>query len=119
VPWAAGSMYSTTGDLLKWEKALFGGKVLKPASLQQMTTARKSGYALGLSVQDRGGVRVIVHEGGIEGFATYLAHAPERDVTVVVLGNVLSKESGKLGDQLLRLALNVAPAAADPPPKAR
>ena len=28
VPWAAGSMYSTTGDLLKWEQALFGGKVL-------------------------------------------------------------------------------------------
>jgi CubicO group peptidase (beta-lactamase class C family) len=29
VPWAAGSMYSTTEDLLKWEHALFGGRVLK------------------------------------------------------------------------------------------
>ena len=27
--WAAGSIYSTTGDLLKWEHGLFGGKVCR------------------------------------------------------------------------------------------
>jgi hypothetical protein len=26
VPWAAGSIYSTTGDLLKWEHGLFGAR---------------------------------------------------------------------------------------------
>ena len=30
IPFSAGALYSTTGDLLKWEQALFGGKVLKP-----------------------------------------------------------------------------------------
>ena len=41
VPWAAGSMYSTTGDLLKWEQGLFGGKVLNADSLKLMTTPAK------------------------------------------------------------------------------
>lgn len=38
IPFSAGSLYSTTGDLLKWERGLFGGKVLKPESLKKMTT---------------------------------------------------------------------------------
>ena len=31
VPYGAGALYSTTEDLLKWEQALFGGKVLTAA----------------------------------------------------------------------------------------
>ncbi|MBW4045173.1 MAG: beta-lactamase family protein [Acidobacteria bacterium] len=49
VPWAAGSIYSTTGDLLLWEHGLFGGKVLNQASLQVMTTAGKGDYGLGVA----------------------------------------------------------------------
>ena len=45
VPWAAGSIYSTTGDLLKWERGLFGGKLLSPASLVAMTTPGKGRLA--------------------------------------------------------------------------
>ena len=30
VPHAAGALYSTTEDLLRWETGLFGGKVLRP-----------------------------------------------------------------------------------------
>ncbi len=29
IPWSAGAIYSTTGDLLKWEHGLFGGKILE------------------------------------------------------------------------------------------
>ena len=38
VPHGAGALYSTTQDLLKWQLALYGGKVLKPESLAKMTT---------------------------------------------------------------------------------
>ena len=38
IPHAAGSLYSTTEDLLRWEQGLFGGKVIAPASLAKMTT---------------------------------------------------------------------------------
>jgi CubicO group peptidase (beta-lactamase class C family) len=45
VPQGAGALYSTTGDLLKWEQGLFGGKVLKAASFDKMTTPFKNNYA--------------------------------------------------------------------------
>ncbi len=48
VPWAAGSLYSTTGDLLLWEHGLFGHKILNEASLKLMTTPGKGGYGLGV-----------------------------------------------------------------------
>ena len=54
IPYAAGALYSTTEDLLRWEKALFGGKVLKAASLEKMTKPFKNDYALGVSVRQHG-----------------------------------------------------------------
>src|SRR5580700_4253441 len=50
IPFAAGSLYSTTEDLLRWEQGLFGGKLLSPASLQKMTTPFKQDYACGVAV---------------------------------------------------------------------
>lgn len=38
IPFSAGGLYSTTHDLLLWEQALFGGKLLSPPSLAKMTT---------------------------------------------------------------------------------
>jgi len=38
VPFAAGGLYATTEDLLRWERGLMGGKLLSPASLGKMTT---------------------------------------------------------------------------------
>jgi CubicO group peptidase (beta-lactamase class C family) len=105
VPWAAGSMYSTTGDLLKWEHGLFGGKILNADSLKRMTTPGKGGYGLGVFINDKGGVKVVEHGGGIEGFNTHLAYAPEKNIAVVVLANVNGAAPGQLGDQLMDLAL--------------
>jgi CubicO group peptidase (beta-lactamase class C family) len=88
VPQGAGGLYSTTEDLLKWEQGLFGGKVLRSASLEKMTTPFKSNYAFGLEVQSVGGHKVIEHGGAIQGFNTDLAYYPDDKVTVVALGNV-------------------------------
>ena len=100
IPFSAGSLYSTTEDLLRWERGLFGGKVLSAASLQKMTTPFKEDYAFGLGVHTTGGHKVIDHGGGIEGFNTHLAYYPEDQLTVVVLGNLngpASDIAGKLG----------------------
>jgi CubicO group peptidase (beta-lactamase class C family) len=88
IPFSAGALYSTTEDLLKWEQGLFGGKVLKPASLEKMTTPFKNNYAFGLGVETVGGHKVISHGGGIEGFVTELEYYPDDKLTVVVLENV-------------------------------
>jgi CubicO group peptidase (beta-lactamase class C family) len=105
VPWAAGSIYSTTGDLLRWERALFGGKVLKDASLAAMTTAGKGDYGLGVGVVQQSGVKVIQHGGGIEGFNTQLAYVPDRKITVIVLSNVIGAAPGAMGGQLLDVVM--------------
>ena len=91
VPFSAGDLYSTTDDLLKWERGLFGGKVLTAASLKKMTTPNKGTYAFGLEVQEISGHRMFVHGGAIEGFRTSLAYFPNEKngpVTIIVLSNL-------------------------------
>jgi CubicO group peptidase (beta-lactamase class C family) len=105
VPWAAGSMYSTTGDLLKWEHGLFGGKVLSAASLNAMTTPGKGDYGLGVTIAKRGTLKVVEHGGEIEGFDTNLMYVPERRIAVAVLANVNGFAPGTMGDQLLDVVL--------------
>lgn len=100
IPFAAGSLYSTTEDLLRWEQGLFGGKLLSEASLQKMTTPFKSDYAFGLGVRTVNGRKVIDHGGGIEGFNTHLAYYPEDKVTVAVLGNLNGSAPGDMAGKL-------------------
>jgi CubicO group peptidase (beta-lactamase class C family) len=73
IPHGAGALYSTTHDLLKWERGLFGGKLLKPASVAKMTTPFKDNYAFGLVIRNSGGLKNIWHNGGIQGFNASLA----------------------------------------------
>jgi len=103
-PQGAGALYSTTEDLLKWEQGLFGGKLLKPASLEKMTTPFKNDYAFGIGVQTVGGHKKIDHGGGIEGFNTHLAYFPDDKLTVVVLSNVNGNAPGEIATRLAALA---------------
>jgi CubicO group peptidase (beta-lactamase class C family) len=105
VPWAAGSMYSTTGDLLLWERGLFGGRILNEASLKAMTTAGKGGWGLGVEVGRRDGVEVVRHGGGMQGFNAQLSYVPERKIGVVVLSNVEGTVTATMGEQLLDFAM--------------
>jgi CubicO group peptidase (beta-lactamase class C family) len=88
VPHAAGALYSTTEDLLKWEQALFAGKVVSKASLDRMITPFKSDYGFGLINKIDQGRRVISHNGGIDGFNTRMAYYPDSRTVIVVLSNV-------------------------------
>ena len=97
VPHAAGALYSTTGDLLKWEQALLGGKLLSAASLQKMLTPAKGDYAYGLVVRSPKGRREVWHNGGIDGFNAAMGHFPESGFTIIALGNV----NGPAPDQIV------------------
>jgi CubicO group peptidase (beta-lactamase class C family) len=104
VPHAAGALYSTTEDLLRWEQGLFGGKVVSPASLAKMTTPFKGDYALGVVVQTAGGRKVIQHGGGIDGFNTFLAYYPDDKLTVAVLANINGQTPNQIAAKLADLA---------------
>lgn len=82
IPYSAGALYSTTGDLLKWQRGLFGGKVLAPVSLTKMTKPYKDNYALGLFIQTKNGHKVIYHGGGIDGFNSSVMFYPRHNLVV-------------------------------------
>lgn len=104
IPQGAGALYSTAHDLLKWETGLFGGKVLKPESLELLVTPYKGDYALGLQVTKTDAGTTISHGGGIEGFNTWLGYDPGSKITVAVLSNINGPGADRLGQSLMTLA---------------
>ncbi len=104
IPYSAGAMYSTTHDLLRWEEALYGGKLLKPESLKKMTTPFLDHYGFGIFVEEKDGRKVYSHGGGIEGFNTYLAYYPADRLAVVVLSNVNGTAPQEIGVKLAAVA---------------
>jgi len=106
IPFSAGALYSTTGDLLKWEQGLFGGKVLKPESLAKMTTPFKSDYGCGLFIRTVDGHKIITHGGGIEGFSTSLNYYPDDKLTVIVLGNLNGDAPDRIARYIGKTALS-------------
>lgn len=105
IPFAAGGLYSTTHDLLRWEEGLFGGKLLSAASLEKMTQPFKHDYALGVAVHTLQGHRVVEHNGAVDGFRTHLAYFPNEHIVVVVLANVESDAADAIGRNLGLLAV--------------
>jgi CubicO group peptidase (beta-lactamase class C family) len=103
IPHAAGGLYSTTEDLLRWEQGLFGGKLISASSLTKMTTPFKGDYALGVMVQTASGRKVVQHGGGIEGFNTFLAYYPDTRLTVAVLANINGQAPTQIAARLADL----------------
>lgn len=88
LPYAAGSMYSTVEDLLRWQRGLFGKKLLNETSLKKMHSVGLKDYAFGVAVSKKDGHDVIGHGGGINGFNAQLSYYPEDQVTVLALSNL-------------------------------
>ncbi len=103
VPFAAGSLYSTADDLVKWAEALESGKVVSKESYAKMTTAYLSKYGYGLVMDKSEGHDVIGHGGGINGFNTLLMRAPAEKVTVVVLANQNGPAADTMGKELMAM----------------
>lgn len=115
LPLAEGGLRSTAADLLRWNGALFGGKVLAPASLARMIEpgrvkdGRATGdahfvppgqtpgqppafvtephYGCGLEVCRLFGRRAVWHSGGIRGFNALMFHFPDDGLDLALLAN--------------------------------
>src|SRR5215470_16639271 len=97
-PFGGGSMYSTVGDLLRWDQALYTEKLVSEKSLAQIFTPVKipypkgwwshHEYGFGWSLTKWFGRSLIWHEGGIGGFASVIFRYPEDRTVVVVLQNM-------------------------------
>jgi CubicO group peptidase (beta-lactamase class C family) len=85
---SAGSMYSTVGDLLKWDNALFTDKLLPQSSLARMWTPVKNGYGYGWMIENRLGRERVLHTGGLPGCNTIVIRHPRSRVFVALLCNL-------------------------------
>lgn len=92
--YAAGAIVSTTGDLLKWDRALLGGKIISRRDLDEMirsghlNSGRLTGYGFGWMITRRDGTPEIWHNGGTFGFSAENEVFPKLGQSIVVLENV-------------------------------
>jgi CubicO group peptidase (beta-lactamase class C family) len=106
----AGGIYSTPGDLARWDLALIGGKVLKPESYALMTAPRGledgklTEYGCGLSIKTQGGRQVLSHNGAVSGFNAWSGMIPSTRSAVIMLCN-LEGGYGSVPGQIFSLLL--------------
>ena len=112
---AVGDIVSTSSDLADWARTLYGGQLLEARSLALMTDYEYSAYAggtYGLGTRTRvvEGVRLFGHTGSLRGFDAAMWHAPEVDLTMVVLTNRGRIDANPIIDALAAIALPYAKA---------
>jgi len=91
-----GCVNTTTGDLYKWDQALYGNKLVSKMSLDEMlsplvqTSANDSSnfYGFGVSVQPKSeNGKIISHTGGWPGYATDITRMVDSNETIILLSN--------------------------------
>ncbi|MGH9780958.1 MAG: serine hydrolase domain-containing protein [Candidatus Acidiferrales bacterium] len=98
---ADGSLYFSVLDLAKWDAALYTGKLLRRASLDQMWTIakldngrpNKGDYGFGWFIHTVNGHRLIEHGGSWQGFTNIISRYVNDKLTVIVLTNLDSAHS--------------------------
>ena len=101
---AAGAMYSTPADVARFAEALFGGELVKAASLQRMLAPGLDDYGYGLWSYDfkRGGKthRVAKRPGSIMGANAVLYRLLDQKMTIVILANSNAADLDELAQRI-------------------
>lgn len=105
---AAGSIYSTTGDLLKWHNALQSYKLLPREWQDKAYVPFKKGYAYGWEADSIAGKYVLSHSGHIHGYNSNFYHMPNEDVSIIIFTNFM-----KTGADPIAYAANMVNAMYD------
>ncbi len=87
VSYAAGAIYSSTGDLYNWYRGLISGRVISKESLKTALNPVRNKYGYGFLIDSIHGEQVVSHSGGIFGFTSNLAMVPQDDVFVAMVNN--------------------------------
>ncbi len=112
-PYAAGSLLSTTADLLTWTRALHSLKVLNQNTFSKATqpyilpNGINTFYGYGLVLGNLYGNPTVEHSGGIHGFVSNLVYLPQQEISIILLSNCDSKSLGELTEKIAAVALGV------------
>jgi D-alanyl-D-alanine carboxypeptidase len=113
-PGAAGGMVSTTRDLARFAKALFGGELLRPATLEEMVTFIPSGRpnleaGFGVFRWQTPSGELVGNSGDGIGSAGRMYQLADTDLTLVLLANTSDAESvDAVFTEAVRVALETA-----------
>jgi CubicO group peptidase (beta-lactamase class C family) len=88
---SAGAVYTTIGDLYKWDRALYSGSILSQPSEEAAFTPHLARYGYGWMIDSLYGKRVVEHGGGITGFVSFILRVPEDETCIIVLDNAPSQ----------------------------
>ena len=108
ISWAAGGMYSTSGEMAQWYHALMNGHVLLPDSFDEMTRFVGSGnYGIGLFETKISGRTVWYHGGSIwGGYNSTMMYDRNSGVVICVLINQNPGQAFQLAKELLSVILS-------------
>lgn len=111
----AGGIWSTVGDLAKWNEALYGDKLISRKNIELaftpnlLNTGMDTGYGFGFRSCEINGEKSIEHGGGIFGYNSYGIRIESEGAYVIILSNFEG------GNKYADLAAQVAAIAIDKP----
>ena len=88
VSFAAGAIYTTSADLLKWHKGILNNTIIKRTSIEKAFTPFKNKYGFGWIIDSTNAKRITTHGGGIFGFNANFARVEQDDICIILLNNV-------------------------------
>ena len=107
-PFAAGAIYSTVGDLYKFDEALYGGKILSKQMVETMYTPYLNdhyGLAQEIYKIPNSNIIQVGHGGGGPGYKCRFSKDLKNDITIIILINS-ENISGKAADDLTNIIYN-------------
>ena len=108
VSFSAGAIYSTTGDLYLWHKALEQNTILSKTQQQEAYTPVKNNYGYGWGIDSIEGKRRVGHGGGIPGYITNESRVPEDDIDIVLLSNASDRSLDDITKSIYAILYNKA-----------
>lgn len=111
----SGGLFSTVGDLLKWNEALTAGSVVPAEMVRLMETpvhpvSPTLGHGMGLWVGEHRGEREVEHGGISSGYRAFIARYPGQRISVAVLCNSRSADVKQITYDLVDGVLGRKPA---------
>jgi len=102
------SAFTTASDQRLWVQELFhGGKLSATARDAILDTSMRVGYGWMRGKSERFGGTAYYMNGRAPGFASFVLYLPESDTTVVVLSNIYSSATTKMGYDIAAIALGL------------
>jgi CubicO group peptidase (beta-lactamase class C family) len=108
--YSAGGLYSTVGDLYKWDQVLYTDRLVSKETLatiftSMVTIPNDGGYGYGWFISQQSGHLVIAHGGDLPGFHSQITRYPDDQVTIIVLTNVDTEKPDEITNALADMVL--------------